>query len=630
MDRNSIIGIILIGAILIMFTFFNKPSPQDLEQAQRIQDSIERVEQHNALQQVKNNSEKKQEILASFDSTLAPEKKDSILSEKYGAFAKAAIGNNEFYTIENDLLKLTLSSKGGRPYTVQLKNYKTHDSLPLILFNGDSTVFGFNFFAQNRLISTNELYFKNIDSLNTIAFNENDTAKSISLSIAIDDKKYIKYNYILKKGSYKVDYKIEMVGMSNLISQNTSTLDLNWELYSPGQEKGWKNENQYTGLYYKYFQDEVDNISETSSKTEEQNIPTRLKWVAYKQQFFSVVLISSDYFSNANVKQVPMPENNKYIKQFSSQLGVPFNSTNEINNFNLAFYFGPNHYQTLKKQGDELQELVFLGRNIIKWINRFLIIPIFNFLNGFILNYGLIILILTIIIKLLLFPLTYKSYLSMAKMRVLKPQIDEINEKIPAEKAMDRQQAVMALYRKVGVNPLGGCLPILLQMPILIAMFRFFPASIELRQQGFLWAHDLSTFDSIVSWDTYIPLITPYFGNHISLFNVLMTITTVITVHMSNKLQSSTQTLPGMKTMSYLMPIMFMFFLNSFSAGLTYYYFLANLITIIQNEVFRRSINEDKLLAKLNENKKKPVKKSSFQERLEKIAKERGYKMPKK
>jgi YidC/Oxa1 family membrane protein insertase len=292
-------------------------------------------------------------------------------------------------------------------------------------------------------------------------------------------------------------------------------------------------------------------------------------------------------------------------------------------------YFGPNHYTNLKKYGDGLENLVFIGRNIVKGINKFVILPIFHWLNKFISNYGIIILLLTFIIKMGLFPLTYKSYLSQAKMRVLKPQIDEINAKIPKEKAMERQQATMALYKKVGVNPLGGCLPMLLQFPILIAMFRLFPTSIELRHQGFLWAHDLSTFDSIFSWETHIWGLSTFYGNHISLFTILMTVSTIISMKMSQSTSMDYSAMPGMKTMMYIMPVMFMFFLNSFSAGLTYYYFLANVITIGQNEIFKRMIDEKKILAQLHAHKAKPVKKSKFQERLEKMAKERGGKYKK-
>ena len=317
------------------------------------------------------------------------------------------------------------------------------------------------------------------------------------------------------------------------------------------------------------------------------------------------------------------------MKNFRAEIGLPLDDPSNTS-IPMQFYLGPNHYNTLKQFEDlELQSLVDVGGFLSKIINRYVIIPIFNFLNNYISNYGIIILILTLIIKVALFPLTYRSYLSQAKMRVLKPQIDAINEKIPKEKAMERQQATMSLYRKAGVNPMGGCLPMLLQMPILIAMFRFFPASIELRQEGFLWADDLSTYDAIIEWSGNIPLITRFFGNHLSLFTLLMTISTMISMRMSNTTTTSTQ-MPGMKGMMYVMPVMFMFILNSFSAGLTYYYLLANLITIGQNAISKKSIDEKALLKKLEAKKAKPKKKSSFQKRLEDVAKQKGYNQPKK
>jgi len=292
----------------------------------------------------------------------------------------------------------------------------------------------------------------------------------------------------------------------------------------------------------------------------------------------------------------------------------------------MAFYFGPNHINTLNKYGNELDELINLGGPLSSLINRYLIIPIFNFLNRFIGSYGLIILVLTIIIKVMLFPLTYRSYRSMAKMRVLKPEIDAINEKIPKEKAMERQQATMALYKKVGVSPLGGCLPMFLQLPILYAMFRFFPTSIELRQEKFLWAHDLSTYDSILD----LPFNIPMYGDHVSLFTLLMTVSTILTMRISNQASASTSQMPGMKGMMYIMPIMFMFILNNFSAALTYYYFLANIITFGQNQLFKQFIDEEELLKKLKTNQKKPKKKSGFQKRLEQMSKQRGSSPPKK
>jgi YidC/Oxa1 family membrane protein insertase len=415
--------------------------------------------------------------------------------------------------------------------------------------------------------------------------------------------------------------------MDDVISTTTDYLDLNWDMYVRGFEKGRVNELNYTSIFLKHYQDEVERFNQKSKKdVTEKDIATRIQWIASKQQFFSAVFIAKEYFTNAYLISTKLDVTSKYLKKFAAQIGIPYESKPD-QTLQMAFYFGPNHVTTLKKYGNDLQELVNLGGLMSRWISRYIIIPIFNFLNRFIGNYGLIILLLTIIIKVILFPLTYRSYLSMAKMRILKPEIDKINEKIPKEKAMERQQATMALYKKAGVSPMGGCLPMLLQMPILISMYRFFPTSIELRQEKFLWAHDLSTYDSILN----LPFNIPMYGDHISLFTLLMTASTLLTMRLSNQTTASSQQMPGMKGMMYIMPIMFMFILNNFSAALTYYYFLANVITFGQNYIFKQFVNEEALHKKMMENKAKaPKKKSGFQKRLEEMAKKRGYNPPKR
>jgi len=618
MDRNSVIGLILIAAILIVFSIWNTPDRKALEEARRKADSI-------ALAQQAITNQQKPDSLKSI-STI---QKDSISAiDKYAEFAQAAQDSFRIISIENDLLRLQVSTRGGSPYAVELKKYKTFDQKPLILFYGDSTIFGFNFYTRsNRHINTAELYFRPVENSEHILLSESDTAKSLRMRLYAGENRYIEYIYTLRPSSYKVDFKVQLVGIDSLMAPSTTQLDLVWATYLRAQEKEIPNENAFTNITYKFNKEDVEKL-ENNGKTDEkvENLRNRIKWIAYKQQFFSSVLVGEQPFENAtllirNVNDTSL----RLLKYMKTEAGVAYSPSQKNDQLAFWFYFGPNHYQTLRKFHLDMEELVRLGGSIVKFINRFLIIPVFNFLNKFISNYGIIILLLTIFIKLLIFPLTYKSYLSMAKMRVLKPQIDQINERIPTEKAMERQQAIMALYKRAGVNPLGGCLPMLLQFPVLIAMFYFFPASIELRQQAFLWAKDLSSYDAIISWNAHIPLITEYFGNHISLFNLLMTITTIITMRMNNQSNASQQTVPGMQTMMYMMPIIFMFVLNKYSAGLTYYYFLANVITIIQNEIFKRSIDEEKLLQQLNENKKKPVKKSSFQARLEEAARKKGY-----
>ncbi len=546
------------------------------------------------------------------------------LKAKYGHFAKAADGEQKFYTLENDVIKLKISSRGGKIFSVQLKEYKTHNSLPLILFQGDSNIFDLELISERKEISTNDLYFQPVEQ-DSIIIAEDDP-KSLSMRLYAGENRYIEYVYTLQPGKYMLDYDINFVGMDNVLSQSTGSVVLNWQVYIPSMEKGWVNEDNYTTIYYKPVDEKVDNLSGRASKEiQEENILTRMKWIAFKHQFFSAILLADNHFQRAYLRSERMPEEGKYLKVFTSRLDIPYVNNQDEYSVPLSFYLGPNHFQTLNKYDHDLERVINLGGAFIRPINRWLIIPVFNFLNNYIGNYGIIILLLTIFIKMLLLPLTYRSYISQAKMRSLKPQIDELNKKIPKEKAMERQQATMGLYKKVGVNPMGGCLITILQFPILFAMFRFFPTSIELRQEGFLWANDLSSYDSILD----LPFSIPWYGDHVSLFTILMTITTILSIRMTSQATGSTSQMPGMKTMMYIMPVMFMFLLNSWSSGLTYYYFLANLITLGQNFIFGKFVNEEELLKKLNSRKAKPVKKSGFQARLEKMARERGYQPPK-
>ncbi|NJK95964.1 MAG: membrane protein insertase YidC [Bacteroidales bacterium] len=606
---------------------YTSPSKEEnLENHQ--QDSIAIVQRQKAEQE----SVKTQEASTPTETAVSDSVKNKMVISQYGAFAKAAEDTAKFYTLENSKIKLTISNKGGRPYAVQLKEYHRYDSSDLILFKGDSTVFGLNFPTnQNRTIFTNDLFFKASENQKDIVVSPGQKPETLSMRLYAGTNSYIEYLYTLAPDDYMVGFKINMVGMDSVVASNYSSLDIIWKSVIPRQEMGRKNENNYTTIVYKHLGEDVDEISAGigANQTEEENIPNSIKWIAFKQHFFSSVLIAENRFNKPVLRSTNLEDTSKLLKAFEAVLPISYeNKPNFTSDF--RFYFGPNHYNTLKAYNLDMEHIVPLGWSWIRWISKYFIIPVFNWLDNYIANYGIIILVLTILIKLILFPLTYKSYLSQARMRVLKPQIDEINAKIPKDKPLERQQATMALYKKAGVNPMGGCLPLLLQMPILFAMFYFFPTSIELRQEGFLWATDLSTYDSIFSWSTDIPLISRFYGNHISLFTILMTVSTLVSMKMSNQAQMSDAQLPGMKTMMYIMPVMFMFVLNGFSSGLTYYYFLANMITIGQNELFKRMIDEKKILAKIHANKAKPVKKSKFQERLEKMAKERGMKVPAK
>lgn len=657
MDRNTITGIVLIFLIFIGFSIFNNNRlNKGFDEAVSVAESYyakgqlenARAEFINALRFKPNDPETVSIITElnlklgigtdkeiSADSVKAPEKtqqseKTQALNNQplsikdYGVFASAVTGENDFITLENDLIELKIALKGGRVYSARLKEYKTHDLKPLVLFSGDSTVFGFNFFTtDNRAVQTNNLFFT--PESEKRKFNASSEAKSVILRLMAGPEKYIEYRYTLEPDKYMIDFNVNFKSMEGIIASNQNSLTFDWKMYIPQQEKGRQNEENYSTISYKYFQDEVAGLKRNSKKEiEEVDIPTKLSWVAFQDQFFSSVVISNDFFLNASIASTRTLTSEKYIRYYSSELGVPFNSAT-ANALSMKLYYGPNSITILRKEGLELEKIVFLGRNIIGWISRFIIIPIFNWLDNYISNYGLIILILTIILKIVLFPLTFKSYQSTAKMQVLKPMVDELGKKFPKkEDALKKQQATMDLYKRAGVNPMGGCLPMLLQMPILFAMFRFFPVSIELRQEHFLWATDLSTYDSILN----LPFTIPLYGNHVSLFTLLMTASTLLTMKMQGSSPGSDQ--PGMKMMMYMMPVMFMLILNNFSSGLTYYYFLANILTYLQNIISKRFINAEAVLANIEENRKKPVKKSKWQQRLENAAKQRGINPPKK
>src|SRR5450759_4301778 len=657
MDRNTITGLILIFVIFIGFSLYNtNRTNKAFDKAVAVAESdytkgdleTARTEYVNALRLKPNQPDvlaKLSEINLKLGNTPEKQKTDTLSVQQpnssipvsnptatgaktdinqYGVFAQSAIGENEFITLENNKVELKISLKGGRVYSARLKEYKTQDALPLVLFSGDSTVFGFNFFTiDNKAVQTNNLYFKPVTDQKS--YNAGSKPESVVLRLSAGEDKYIEYTYTLAPDKYMVDFNVTFKSMEGIIGSNQNSLTLDWKMYMPQQEKGRQNEENYSDITYKYYQDEYTWLKQRQSKElEKVDITTKLSWVAFQDQFFSSVIVSNDFFLNGSLSSTRTLTSKKYIRYYTSELGVPYNPASS-NAISMKLYYGPNSFTILKKEGLELDKLVFLGRNIIGWINRFAIIPIFNWLNRFISNFGVIILILTIIIKVVLFPLTFKSYQSQAKMQVLKPMVEELGKKFPKkEDAMKKQQATMDLYKRAGVNPMGGCLPMLLQMPILFAMFRFFPVSIELRQEHFLWATDLSTYDSILT----LPVVIPMYGNHVSLFTLLMTASTLLTMKMTGSSPGSDQ--PGMKMMMYMMPVMFMLILNNFSAGLTYYYFLANMLTYAQNMISKRFINADAVLATLEQNKKKPVQKSKWQQRLENAAKQRGISAPKR
>lgn len=642
MNRDNIIGLILIFVILIGFGIFNAPSEEERAEMQRRQDSIvaaheaeqERIREARAAQATQE-QELEQFVSDTLPSAQADSLKQAALRDRMGQFASTARGEEKIITLENDKLIIKVSSKGGRIISVELKDFLTWEKEPLVLFEGPDNIFNLQFYSANRLISTQDLYFTpylqhapatdqahvkvkqgEYKSLAMRLYPDNHTA---------ENPRYLELVYSLTADEYMIDFHVNTRGMQDVIASNSTYLNLDWQKDLLRQEKSRRNEMNTTTIFYKYLNDDVERLRETRDGQETMNTP--VKWISFKQQFFSSVLIAQDGFSSAVVATQSYDEaHENLLKRTSASIEVPYNSR-ENNAIPMQFYFGPNHFNTLKAYDLKLESQIPLGWALFGWINRYIVIKVFNYLDSFNLSYGIIILILTLMLKLVLFPIAFKTYLSSARMRVLKPEIDELGKKFPKkEDAMKKQQAVMALYKKAGVNPMAGCLPMLLQFPILIALFRFFPASIELRQEAFLWADDLSSYDSILD----LPFTIPWYGDHVSLFTLLMAVSTIIYTRMNSQMMSTGTQMPGMKTMMYFMPVMLLFFFNGYASGLSYYYFLTNVITFGQMYAFRFMIDEDKIKAKIEENKKKPVKKSGWQKRLEEMAKQQQQKQKRK
>lgn len=599
MDKNTITGLVIIFLILIGFSYFTRPSEEQVRAMQRQQDSIARVERERMELAARQQQEK--------DNAAA------VAVQKDTIFSQDSL-ENKTIILENDKVRLHIATQGGRISFVELKEYRTHDSLPLILWRSDESRLGLNFYARNQQINTEKFLF--IPSTTETNLYAKDKEQALSMRLYADPARtqYVEFVYKLSPDSYMADFDIVTRNMGNVIASNSSFLTLFWGVNMPQLEKSKEFENRYTGVYYKFFEDDVENMSLTSD--EKETLPTKVQWIDFKQQFFSSILITETPFSDVLLTS-QISQKAGYLKDAYAEIPLPYNGQAD-ERYNLKFFFGPNSYPVLKAYGNDidLPDIINMGWKWIAWFNKYFVIPIFNFLqNHTTLNYGIIILLLTLIIKLILFPLTYKSYMSQAKMRVLKPQVDELTKKYPADKALERQQATMKLYKQAGVNPMGGCLPMLIQMPILIALFYFFPGAIELRQQGFLWATDLASYDSIAT----LPFSIPFYGNHVSLFCLLMTATNIIYMMINNKNQPQNDQMKGMQTMMYIMPIMFLFIFNSYSSGLSYYYFIATLITILQTWIIRKCVDDKKLLKQIELAKTKPVKKSKFQQRLEEM-----------
>lgn len=531
---------------------------------------------------------------------------------RYEGFARYLGGEETEQVLENDLVKITLASRGAMVKQVELKKYKTErgpEPENILLFRGDNDGYGFRFFTAEQRIDTRDFNFKT----------RVDADSSVFMYMEPAPGAYWGIRYRLNPEGYNVSMNIEQKGMEAILPPNTSSMEFGWHQRMARNEVGRTFEERNSAIYYKYVGEGVDDID--ANKDDSESLNGRLRWIAFKNQFFSSVIIARNDFSSAEVEQKNIKSEN-FLKDMNMTASVPYTNT-DGNAASFDFYFGPNDYPLLSSldetlgyedDGLSLTRLIPLGWTLFRWINTIIVIPVFTFLGSFISNYGIIILLLTIFIKLIIFPFSFKSFKSQAKMRVLAPEIKEINEKYPDQAdAMKRQQETMALYSRVGASPFAGCLPMLLQMPVLIAMFSFFPSAIELRGQSFLWAHDLSAPDYICS----LPFNIPFYGDHVSLFCLLMTIINVIYMKVSMQSQPQNSNMPGMKIMTYMMPVMFLFFFNDYASGLSYYYLLSLLITIVQTYIFRKCIDEKKVREQLLANARKPKKKSGFMARLE-------------
>ncbi len=675
MDKNSIIGLILMGLIIFGFTYINRPSAEELERQRIEREQMQAQEAAKAADPgaLKFDSITSAEVatikstireLGVTDtltgvSTLRVDKVDlrltadnqlegtvdadgrvvpvaDILSNssalpvtvgvpattnlrkalatvaRYRGFARHITGDSTTVKLENKLLSLEISNKGGVISRATLRDYDSYDSTKVMLLSPETDMYSFTLTSANQRFETREFYFTPVQL--------NDS--SVLMKLDLGDGATWGIKYTLPEDGYLVDIDIVQEGMQSIIPSSVASMDFNWHQKMRRNEAGRVFEERNSALYYMYPDGDVDHLSEGGDDDEEIN--QRLKWISCKNQFFSAVLMARTNFSSGMLKSTELKDNPDFIKEMQLDMTLEYTAS-AANPASFVMYLGPNSYPVMSSLEKEifpdenmhLTKLIPLGWPIFRWINSLIIIPVFTLLGSFISNYGIIILLLTIFIKLILFPFTYKSLMSQARMRLLAPEIKAINDKYPGnENAMKRQQETMALYSRAGANPLSGCLPMLLQMPILVAMFWFFPSAIELRGEPFLWAKDLSAPDAIISWTANIPFISSTFGNHISLFCLLMTVTNIIYTRVTMQTQNSAG-MPGMKWMMYLMPVMFLFIFNNYAAGLSYYYFLSLLITIVQTYIFRKVVSEEKMRAKMAEAAKKPKKKSGFMARLE-------------
>ena len=603
MDKNTWIGFLLIAAIIVGFTMLNRPSKEELAERQRQQDSIALAQQVMA---------EAQRISDSITAALETEAPASVEVKE----SKPA---EEWITLQNEHLRLTLSTYGGAIQRAELLDYHASgDSVnPLCLFRADEASFGFTLVTiNNRILQTSQLVFTPVES--------DAPNKAILRLPGSTEDAWLDFVYELSE-DYMVRFTLVPHNMQNELAQNINSLELQWRQLIPQQEQGRKFEERYAQLQYMLVGGEMEKLSE--SKDDSQKESARVKWIGYKDQFFSTVLIADEAFSSSQFSSTVQSKYSGYVKEYSTHTSVPFDLTGKTTT-GFRWYLGPNHYHTLKAYDEgvakderlHLNALVPLGWKIVSWINTALVIPMFDLFTSWGLHIGIVILLMTIVIKLIILPFVFVSYKSSAKMRVLKPQIDAINEKFPADKMQERQQATMQLYQQAGVSPMSGCLPMLFQFPVLMAMFWFLPTAIELRGKSLLWADDLSTYDAVFHWGFNIPLI----GDHLSLFCLLMTIANFGYTFITMQSQATDPNMKFMKYMMYAMPLMFLFIFNDYAAGLSYYYLVSLFFTILQTMIFRWTLNDEKMLKEMEENKKKKAgkSKSRWMQRLEEMQRE--------
>lgn len=643
LDKNTIIGLVLMFLVFIGYIWWTKPSKEEIAKQKAYYDSIELVKQDSiekhkqalAIQKLIDDS------IAAND-TLAQQTAAEKTRTAAGVFACNLDGEPLTVSVKNELLSLDINSRGAVIDNVVLSEYTSYGDLPLDLIGKGNDSLNLTFSTtDNIVINTADLNFttfvngQKTEGETKLELSGDDSVRIAlrayingidSASIGIDENRYLEFAYIVHGNSHEVKFDINFHGLEKTL-QPVDYLDLRFkekltrhEKHAEGKSGRGDQERMYSSIYYKPTNDNADNLRDGTDGVEKVNTP--LQWVAFKQQFFSTILIADSAFDNAELRTVTEQDSNKrYLCTMEGNIGIPFQLSSDYS-VGMRYYFGSNRYRTFRNMDIGLERVLPLGWGFfaIQWVNRFAIIPVFNFLEKFNWNYGIIIIILTILVKLVLFPIAYKSYSSSAVMRILQPEIAKINEKFPKkEDALKKQQAVSALYKKAGVSPMAGCLPMLLQLPILYAMFRFFPASIELRQQPFLWSDDLSTFDSILD----LPFNIPIYGDHISLFCLLMFALQFVYTWYTMRQQASQQSIPGMKFMMYFMPFMMLFMFNSMSAALNFYYFLSLCITMLQMVIIRRTINEEKIRKRIElaSVKNKPQKKSRLMKRLEEMQK---------